>query len=273
MGRDGNRPRLYGTLLYDRDRRRGFGGRCYPRGHYYHLYNPIHHVSYDYHWPWHGYRYSSLYYREPHVYQFYDQDVYYVQDSSSVADALIVDSSQPAPSPDSQPAPDATYQVLTEPNENTLIGRANAAFVAGHYEEARRYYVSAMLADERDGYAKFLYALVNFATGDYEVAGLAVRRALLTTPDLVDYPPDIRGLYPDEHVLRAQLGELARYAEKHPADHNVALLSAYLELTRGEIARALTIVHRLVESDENDDVAVLLRDGILRLQSGEQTPE
>lgn len=273
LGHDRGRSRLYGTLLYDRDHRRQFGSRYYPRGHYYHLYYPIHYFGHDYYSPWHGYTYSSVYYQEPYVYQFYDKDVYYVDEVREPADRVMGERPESEAVVEGQATPDVVYQTLTEPSENTLIGRGNAAFFAGLYEEARRYYVSGVLADERDGYAKFLYALVNFATGDYDVAGMALRRALLTTPELIDYPPDIRGLYANAGVLDGQLGALTRFAKDQPRDRNAGFLLAYLQLTRGDATGALEILTRLADADEGDQLVTLLRDAIVRIQAGRSLGE
>ena len=268
FGRDGGGPRLYGALNYDRHNRRPYGTRCYPRGHYYHLYYPIHHFSRDYFLPWDGYRYSSLYYSDPYVYQFYDTDVYYIEEKRAPAQAVIVEGTEADRDLEVGPSPDVTYQALLDPGDSTLIGRGNAAFIGGLYDEARRYYVSAMLADERDGYAKLLYAVVNFATGDYEVAGMAIRRALLTTPELIEYPPDIRGLYTDGVPLDAQVEMLARFVDTHPLDGNARLLLAYVQLARGHPSEALAILDDAVKTDTVDELAGLLRDAIVRIQDG-----
>jgi len=268
IGRDRGGPRLYGGLSYDRHNRRQNGRRCYPRGHYYHLYYPIHHYSHDYYWPRYGYMYSSAYYSDPYVYQSYDTDIYYIDDGGEPAQTVIVENTEADRDFEVEPGPDVTYQALLDPADSTLMGRGNAAFMAGVYDEARRYYVSAMLADERDGYAKFLYALVNFATGDYEVAAMATRRALLTTPDLLDYPPDIRGLYTDAVQLEAQLEVLARFVDSHPLDGNARLLLAYVQLAAGRPAEALAILDNRVRTDNGDQLAALLRDAIVRIQEG-----
>ncbi len=267
VGRDRSGPELYGTLLVDRDQRGRLGRQCYPRGHYYHLYYPIHYFGRDYDWPWNGYTYTSLYYHEPRVYRFYNNDVYYVDNGEEPAEVAVVEGPEAGPVIENQPEADGGYQVLTQPDDDTLVGRGNAAFMAGSYEDARRYYVSAVLADERDGYAKFLYSVVNFATGDFDVAGMALRRALLTTPELIEYPPDVRRLYAEVEVLDAQLSALTRFVNKHPADSNARLLLGYLLLTRGRASEAVQILATLADADDGDQLAVLLRDAIVRIQA------
>ena len=215
----------------------------------------------------------SAYYDIPYVYRFYDTDVYYIDQSAGQPDAYSPASPPPAGATQGTSALDSTYQALTEPGGTTLIGQGNEAFLAGRYDEARRAYVSAMLADERDGYAKFLYSLANFAAGDYDVAGMALRRALLTTPALIDYPVDVRSLYGVPTIFEKQLERLIRFVGDHADDRGASLLLAYLHYATGQPERALPVADRLSKSDANDSVAALLRDAVLRVGSGKKPRE
>jgi tetratricopeptide (TPR) repeat protein len=273
IGRSTAGSSLYGALLYDRDHHRHLGRRCYPRDHYYHLYYPIHDFAYSRYRPWGGYTYTSVYYAEPYVYRFYDTDVRYVEDVREETGEYEAGISSPVEPVEGPPASDVAYQLLTEADDTTLIGRGNAAFLAGRYDEAREYYVTALLADERDGYAKFLYALANFAAGDYDVAAMAVRRALLTTPELIDYPADVRALYADSAILEVQLHKLVRFVQDHPRDRGAQLLLGYLYFAGGDPGRALLVVGGLSESDRDDEVAALLRDAVMRVGQGRQPGE
>jgi Flp pilus assembly protein TadD len=121
------------------------------------------------------------------------------------------------------------------------------------------------MADERDGYAKFLYALTNFALGDYEVAGVAIRRALLTTADLIDYPVDIRSLYPDKSRLSIQFDSLVAFVEDHPQDRDARLLLGYLQYAAGDPRLAMSILDPLATSGSEDEIVTLLLDAALRV--------
>ena len=130
-----------------------------------------------------------------------------------------------------------------------------------------------MLADERDGYAKFLYALANFSLGDYDVAGMAIRRALLTTPELIEYPVDARGLYPDPLVLEAQIGQLNHFVVDHPADRSATLLLGYVLYATGQPGRAILTLGPLTATDPNDNLSALLRDAVLRVSRNRKEAE
>ncbi len=269
---------LRGALYYNGNHRRyGQGyGYGYGRGHYYGHYRPISYYGYNYYEPLYGYTYLSAYYPDPFAYRFQNTEVYYVDrivEQPAVPAAPAATAVDVGPTSVGPPAPAATYQALTEPGDDTLIGQGNAAFLAGRYDEARRSYVSAMLADERDGYAKFLYALANFAMRDYEVAGIALQRALLTTPALIEYPVDVRGLYEPPFLFEAQLKHLSGFVERHTDHRGALLLLGYLHYASGQAERALVIVTALSESDTDDSVAAVLRDAIVRVGRGRQPRE
>ncbi len=279
LGNRSSNHGLSGALYYNgnhRGNRRGYGygyGHGYGRGSYYGHYRPISYYGYNYYEPLYGYTYLSAYYPNPYAYRFQYTDVYYVD---SVVEHHEIPATPAATAVDvtpASPAPAATYQALTEPGDDTLIGQGNAAFMAGRYDEARRSYVSAMLADERDGYAKFLYALANFAMRDYEVAGMALHRALLTTPALLEYPVDVRSLYEPPILFETQLTDLNRFVNSHAKHRGALLLLGYLHYASGQAERALAIVTGLSESDTNDSVAAVLRDAIVRVGRAKQLPE
>ena len=251
----------------------GYCSRCYshyPRGHYYSGYRPYYYPGYAYYAPLYGYSYVSAYAYEPYVTRIYDDGGYTVDRSyapSPAAGQVVVDPSatQAATQP-VEAAPAGGYQPLTEAISGSLVGEGNAAFAAGKYDDARRMYVRAVLADERDGYAKLLYAVANFALGDYELAATALRRALLTTPQLIDNPVDVRTLYTDPAALDAQLAALEAYVDARAADHEAMLLFGYLLFSRGVADRAASLFERLAAADPSDSPVSLLRDAAVRVR-------
>ncbi len=273
LGNHSSDAGLHGALYYNGSRHHHNRHHGYGYGHYYHHYQPIHYYGHHYYQPYYGYSYLSAYYDVPYVYGFYDTDVPYVDQSAGAPEAYAAAPPPAAGATPSTSAQDSTYQALTKPGDTTLVGKGNTAFTAGRYDEARRSYVSAMLADERDGYAKFLYALANFAAGDYDVAGMALRRALLTTPALIDYPVDVRSLYALPILFETQLESLIRFVGDHADDRGASLLLAYLHYATGQPERALPVANRLSKSDANDSVAALLRDAVLRVTLGKKPRE
>jgi Flp pilus assembly protein TadD len=153
------------------------------------------------------------------------------------------------------------------------VGEGNSAFAAGRYGDARRAYVRAVLFDENDGTAKLLYGLATFAEGDFGVAATALRRALATTPDLIDYPFNIVALYGNGAGFNEQLSALARYIGANPEDREAILLLAYLRYASGEAAEAQVMFGALADADPTDSLVVFLRDAATRaMQAGQAQP-
>ncbi len=270
LGRGTGGHDVHGGLLYfDRDRHhRGYGGHhYYPFDHYYHDYYPIHYGYPLYAVPY-GYTYTSVYYTDPYAYRYYDRDVNYVDrydDLDRGYDGQAVEEGPPPP----DQAARRVMQDLTAVGDDTLVGQGNAAFVGGRYAEARRLYISAVLLDERDGHAKLLYAFANFAVGDHSVAGVALRRALLTTSSLIEYPPDVRLLYPNHSIFESHLDGLARSVASQQDNYPAKLLLGYLYFASGDAALAAGVFSELVKKDPDDNVVSLLRDAATRLRDTE----
>jgi len=293
--RFGTDPRNRGYSYPGRHQYRPDYGRYRP-GHYYHGHRPLCYPRYRY--PYYGYGYgygyypafgyglgySTVYLSEPYVAQSYYSPEYvesaYVPAESATTDQYIAPPTQAAPPPQSAPAQPVednadAYQTLDPvEQQRTIVGDANTAFAAGRYEEARGLYIRAVLTDERDGYAKVLYAWANFALGDFDTAAASLRRSLWTTTDLVDYPMDLRTLYSDPSALTLQTERLERFVAENPANSESALVLAYLYYSIGEADRAAGMFGRLAVQDADDTLAAQLRDAAVRNARGSpQTPD
>jgi hypothetical protein len=292
-GERGDRT-LDGALVYRPDGRRhhdhhgayyGYPAYYYPyygTGHYYNHYRPAYYDPYCY-WP--TYSYASVYYPEPVIYQSYYYDESYPVSSYGVQGTYSTTEvyTEPAtvePAPPAGAAPyDATqgaaYGALATPTPGEVVApeyeaideqeaipwaqRGADAFAVGKYDDARRLFSQVMLADERDGYAKLLYGLSNFALGEFEVASVAVRRALLTTDFLIERPLDARTLYEDPLMFEGQLERLIRHVTEHKDDGQAKFLLAYLHYSIGRADTAAAMLTDLTASDPSDTLAVKLR--------------
>ena len=302
-GHDGHRGSRGYSRGYGRYGNRHYDGhgyysrhyRPYGLGHYYRGYSPIYwpHYGYYYRTPSWGYTYASVYYYEPYVASIYDDTVYYVvrdYDEYPESTTYIIDggSTTYTSAGPSEQAPVSTYagqaqpsqyrgaveQPVEQPGEQyaplegsswgPVLGEGNAAFASGRYEDARRLYVQAVFADERDGYAKMLYAWANFALGDFEVAATAVRRALLTSPDLMEFPIDVRTLYLDRLVFEFHVSELARHTVANPEGSDAVFLLSYLYYSVGEPGRAAVHLAALSHTAPTDTLVGLLYDATVR---------
>lgn len=237
--------------------------------------------------------YVSIYYDTPHVYRYHDvytyhdaggstydtdgatydarsdeYDSYEAADSSAQAIDATVSSdafeySEAAPIEWSFDPPDGVGPPLDWSGERTpLPGEPSSAlrdglkaFRMAEFSTARSAFVRAMLMDERDAYAKFLYGLASFAQGDYAVAALSWRRAALADELFLHRPPDVRFLYEMPELFEAQLDLLSRIAVDRLDDRDVRFSLAYVFYATGEPALAGELFRRLAESDPTDELS------------------
>jgi len=268
-----------------RDRFHGHHPIRYPHGHYYWDYpvvdyRPFRHRYRHYDpYRYYGYSYSCVYYPEPVVYRLHSPSVVYVErdpvyvEVERAPETIII---QPEPEPEmGPPAPAsgsgslffpegeaqgqeqevaAPYEPLDEA-PHTVVQKGTAAFMSGDYEAARRFFIEAVMADERDGYAKLLYAFALFAEGDHALSALTVRRALLTSDVLVYQPPDLRTLYPEPEAFREHLSALIVHLEHQPKDHGARFLLGYVYYATGRPEEASEAFHKVSQANEDDELA------------------
>lgn len=268
------------------------GHHGYSHDDYYHGYRPICYPHYPYHsyYPWFGFSYISAYQYEP-VYPYYYDDgyygayveppPYYAEPPPGYPDGYYVPEggadvydapptgykSVPAPVPPvgidgGLAGPPGPYgdgsPTAVVPTDSTLVDEGTKAFRAGQYEESRSLFIRAILADERDGFAKLMYGLSSFALGDYAVAAVSMRRALLTSDLLVEKPIDVRMLYDDTTVFDAQLNRLTTAVFDKPDDRDAKFVKAYVMFSIGLPGVATELFQELAESDKADALSARL---------------
>ncbi len=276
--------------LYRHPRRYDYGNRhyydphdAYPyryaNEHYYGDHHPV--GYYDHHGilPYFGYNYSSVYYNEPVVYRLLPPTVVYVEpetvyierepetvvvytDDAYTDDALlapppVVPAQQYAPSPPAQAPEAGPYQPIGGATQS-VVQEGVDAFAAGHYDQAQKFFIEAVMADERDGYAKLLYGFAAFASGDYKLAGITLRRSLRTSEVLIYQPLDVRTLYPNQSAFQMHRHALQTYVVDHPQDRDAKFALAYLFYATAKPEVAAERFGELAVSDKDDELAMRL---------------
>jgi len=270
----------YGQLYYDH--RYSFYGpyQAYWSSAYYPNYAPLYGLGYGYGYAPYGYSLGPVYSYGPYYDAAYYAQVPYAADSGFEGTVAVEPSLGTADqvyggsgasgesygnvaggaSPPIASAPAAVQEATGDRQGwGPILGEGNVAFSQGRYEDARQTYARAMLIDERDGYAKMLFAWASFALGDYPLAATAVRRAMLTSPDLVQYPINVRLHYGDITALDHQVDALQRYVAAHPDDREADLLLGYVYYSIGDVQRALAVFNDLAQSDPADEAVNSLR--------------
>lgn len=141
--------------------------------------------------------------------------------------------------------------------------QGDAMFRQGRFEDARRWYVRAVLAEGGSAQAEWRYGLVHFALGQYGLATTAVRRALSADPGLLDQPPNPRELYGQPAEFDAQMAGLREHTRQYALDSEALFLLAFLEYADGNGSAALQPLERILSIKDDDTLAYLLRAAVL----------
>lgn len=145
-----------------------------------------------------------------------------------------------------------------------ILSQGNEAFSAGKYDEAARHYARAVIEDPKDGYARMLSAWATFAMRDYAGTAASIRAGLDVTPELAEFPIDVRILYSDPSAFEAQIEQLQGVVMDRPDDRDAAFVLAYLHYSIGEPDKSLALLDRL--GAESDPLVAKLRTGAVRGQ-------
>jgi hypothetical protein len=138
------------------------------------------------------------------------------------------------------------------------------AFAAGNYALARRELVRAILAKPDDPEMIMLYGYAHFATGDYLVAALAIRRAIEADPTLIDQPIDLTALYPNQSDYWAHLSLLGAHIQADLNDVDGRFLAGFVRYAAGDATGAGTYFAECAAAAPSDLLYVIMRDAALR---------
>jgi tetratricopeptide (TPR) repeat protein len=291
-GRSGSSP-IVQRPGDDHDRRRGFGGLIAPRrncdrrrpswcspcyrggGSRHYAYSPY----YGY-----GYRYGRSYY-EPYYYPrtyvhsyvshppvYTAPREYVVEQVAQAPSTVYVD---PAPvaavnPPSIEPSAPVAVDAQPEPEISPLMEEGHAALRQSRYHDAQRFFLQAALEDKEDGFASLLYGVASFALGDYEISHIAIRRALESTPELLNDPIDLRVLFAGESELRDHLNRLAdRATHISPPNVDHQFLLAYLYFSSGDPTAAAAVMENVLSEQPDRPFAAQIRDAARNVQNVE----
>lgn len=137
------------------------------------------------------------------------------------------------------------------------------AFLDGNYEAARQHFVRALLDEPNNPEVMIMYAYCHFATGDYQVAAMAIRRAFESDATLIESPIDLYRLYGNPQTLGEHVTRLDQYAAANPDDVQALFLSGYVRYASGDPQEAARILSGA--ANQSDDVAIqIMRDAAIR---------
>jgi len=127
-------------------------------------------------------------------------------------------------SPTAEPAtPDTAAGQIAGEQLYVMMYEGTKQFSEGAYESAARMFLNVTLQDPANVDAALAYAIARFATGDYPVAAIAIRRGVSRLPEIVNSTFDIRERYGNPADLDRHLQALQTFLNEHP-DHVDGLL-------------------------------------------------
>ena len=143
---------------------------------------------------------------------------------------------------------------LTPEKLHELMMEGTKLFVDGKYNESASRFLRVTLADRQNVDATLAYAISRFATGDYQISALAVRRGIRRIPEVVDSAFDVRSRYGNVDHFRDHLARLEAYLVDHRDDSDAWIVLGFVKHFSGEREHAAEIFRRLKELPRADAV-------------------
>ncbi|HSW47326.1 MAG TPA: hypothetical protein VLM89_17315 [Phycisphaerae bacterium] len=142
---------------------------------------------------------------------------------------------QPAPQPLYEPAPtDTTTGQGNGRQLYTMMYEGTKQFSEGAYEAAARLFLNVTLQDPANIDASLAYAVARFATGDYAVAAIAIRRGVSRLPDIVNSPFDIRDRYGNQEDLSRHIQALNSFLVQQPDNVDALVVAGFVQHFTGQ---------------------------------------
>lgn len=134
---------------------------------------------------------------------------------------------------------------ITPEKLHDLMVEGVRLFKEAKYNEAASTFLRVTLADRQNIDATLAYAVSRFATGDYQIAGLAVRRAVRRMPEVVDSPFDVRSRYTRQEDFALHLARLEQYVVDNPEADDAWMVLGFIRHFSGQQELAVETFRRL----------------------------
>jgi tetratricopeptide (TPR) repeat protein len=118
---------------------------------------------------------------------------------------------------------------LPEEELQRLMVEGINAFSEGKYEKAAIRFLTVAMEDRENPDAMLAFAVARFATEDYRISALAIRRGISQFPELVDSAFNIVDRYGDKDDFKDHLEELEEYVEDHPENADGWLVMGFVQ--------------------------------------------
>jgi len=139
------------------------------------------------------------------------------------------------------------------------VGRGDAAFQRGAYDEAREHYLRATVALSTEAGPHIAHGLACFATGDLSTAAGSLRQGFALAPELAFAEIDLRDLYGDPSDFNRQLETLNEHLDAQPDHADAWFVKGFVSHYTGNDAVARAAFNRYRNQVSED----LLADGFI----------
>ena len=170
-------------------------------------------------------------------------------------------------------------QITTQPQTTEPQSRSDKLFDDGvqafgnkDYKTAISNFNAAIQLEPTDNVLPFAYAQALFANGQYDQSATVVEKALTAQSQKpeVFYP---RGLYKDENVLGAQIGDLQKAVSNNPQNAHLRLLYGYQLMGMGDTDNATTELNAAATNPQTAVPAKALLELIARANQQSQNQQ
>jgi len=148
-----------------------------------------------------------------------------------------------AQDPNAQPNAEQLFVMMFE---------GTRAFEAGEYETAARLFMRVAMQDPDNVDAALAYAVSRFATGDYSIAAIAIRRGVRAYPEVVNAPFDIRHRYGNPTDFDHHRQALERFVEANPGTADALLVLGFVQHFSRQREEAAATFNRLAGVSTTD---------------------
>ncbi len=150
---------------------------------------------------------------------------------AAYADAGLHAVALPSPTPDGgRPVDERLYR---------LMGEGTETFVLGRYEESARTFLQVMLEDPDNVDGALAYAVARFATGDYEMSALAIRRAVRRLCEVTHSDFDLRERYGQPEDINLHWANLVNALHHDPDHPDILVVLGFVQHFTGQRADAV----------------------------------
>jgi len=149
-----------------------------------------------------------------------------------------------------QQAPSADDRLFLQMFEGTK------AFHEGNYDAAARMFLDVSMQDPANIDGTLAYAVARFATGDYAISAIAIRRGIRRMCEVVNSGFDIRDRYSKQEDFEKHVQMLEDYLTEHSENVDATLVAGFVLHFAGQYDEAAQVFNEFKRLSPSDaDVA------------------